>query len=83
MGFNRNGADLRNTFIHDRAEKSIFSFMTLFDFPPYTGTYMPFGDGKLGSFLGENANGTWKMPVKDLVAGNTGSVHQWSLYFNG
>lgn len=83
MGFVRNGADLRNTFIHDRAEKSIFSFKAPFDFPPYTGTYMPFGNGTLDSFLGENANGTWKITVKDLIAGNTGSVHQWSLYFNG
>jgi hypothetical protein len=83
MGFNKNGADLRNTFIHDRAEKSILSFQYPFDFPPYTGTYMPFGNGQLDSFLGENSNGTWKITVKDLVAGNTGSIHQWSLYFNG
>ncbi len=81
--FNKDGANLRDTYIHDRAEKSIFSFNYPFDFPPYTGTYMPFGNGKMDSFLGENPNGTWKIVVKDLVPENTGSVNQWSLYFNG
>jgi subtilisin-like proprotein convertase family protein len=83
MGFNKNGANLRDTYIHDRAEKNIFSFNYPFDFPPYTGTYMPFGSGKMDSFLGENPNGIWTITVKDLVASNTGSINQWSLYFNG
>jgi len=83
MGFNKNGANLRNTYLHDKAEKSILSFQFPFDFPPYTGTYMPFGNGNMASFIGENPNGTWKITVKDLIAGNSGAVHQWSLYFNG
>ena len=83
MGFNQDGANLRDTYLHDSAEKSILSFQPPLDFPPYTGTYMPFGSGRMASFVGENPNGTWKITVKDQVAANTGSVQQWSLYFNG
>lgn len=48
---------------------------------PYTGTFAPIGN--LGRFnTGLSPNGTWKLYVKDFIAGaNTGTLNSWSLQF--
>jgi subtilisin-like proprotein convertase family protein len=45
---------------------------------PYSGWV--FGNA---NYLGEAADGTWILTVKDLVAGNTGTFQSWRLKFYG
>jgi subtilisin-like proprotein convertase family protein len=44
---------------------------------PYTGTFRP--EGNLEEFIGESINGTWQLEIADLVAGNTGTLSNWTL----
>jgi hypothetical protein len=49
----------------------------------FTGTYnggWVFGDGR---HLGEAADGTWQLNVRDLSALDTGSLESWQLTFYG
>ncbi|MFN0109038.1 MAG: proprotein convertase P-domain-containing protein [Blastocatellia bacterium] len=36
----------------------------------------------LGAFIGENPNGTWTLTVTDDLAGDTGTINNWSLQVN-
>jgi subtilisin-like proprotein convertase family protein len=48
--------------------------------PPGTGTYKPAGD--LGSLVGQQAKGTWKLEVNDTGAYDVGTLYAWSLWIN-
>lgn len=48
---------------------------------PFTGNYIP--DGYIGAVNnGQNANGTWKLCIKDVAAGQTGNLINWSINFS-
>lgn len=47
---------------------------------PFNGTFIPQGDLNLFND-GQNPNGTWKLRVKDGVAGTAGTVNNWSITF--
>lgn len=47
------------------------------------GGVLPDGPGNLGNFNGQNVQGEWKLVVKDLAAGNIGTLHSWALIVNG
>ncbi|RYE13790.1 MAG: hypothetical protein EOP51_29195, partial [Sphingobacteriales bacterium] len=48
---------------------------------PYTGSFLP--EGWLGAVNnGQNANGTWRLCIRDRRAASSGSLVNWSLTFN-
>ncbi len=49
---------------------------------PYAGFWFPQGPGTLSSFNGTNPNGVWGLRVIDALAGNVGSIIDWSITFN-
>ncbi|MFL5753013.1 MAG: CotH kinase family protein [Bacteroidia bacterium] len=47
---------------------------------PFTGTFSPMG--ALYSFNnGQNGNGTWTLYIRDMAAGDQGTLNSWSLSF--
>ena len=44
---------------------------------PFTGWYHP--EGSLSVLYGKNITGTWKLKVRDLSSGQTGTLQRWSL----
>jgi subtilisin-like proprotein convertase family protein len=44
---------------------------------PTTGTYIP--QESLAAFAGSNANGNWKLRVRDTARGDTGNINSWSV----
>ena len=45
--------------------------------PPFAGPYRPYYP--LGLFTGDRAEGPWQLDVIDTAAGNTGTLHCWSI----
>jgi subtilisin-like proprotein convertase family protein len=48
--------------------------------PPFTGTFLP--EGNFSTFTG-SANGTWQLRVFDDEAAITGTLHRWTISFQG
>lgn len=44
---------------------------------PFIGSFKP--EGVLGTFVGQNANGTWRLELNDDTPGNTGTLTTWTL----
>ncbi|MBI3776376.1 MAG: proprotein convertase P-domain-containing protein [Gammaproteobacteria bacterium] len=79
------GPNFRNMYFSDDAER----MWGVFDQAPPSerhGIYLPTlntGFVSLNKFNGIDPNGTWKLVVTDVLAGNSGTVNQWSIHFNG
>ncbi|HLL55466.1 MAG TPA: choice-of-anchor D domain-containing protein, partial [Myxococcaceae bacterium] len=41
------------------------------------GTLIP--QGKMGAFIGENPNGTWRLTVSDQAGADVGTIHSWGV----
>ncbi len=66
------GADFTNTTFDDNATTAISAGAA-----PFTGSFIP--DNPLGSFIGQNPNGTWTLKIDDTAVQNTGTLLGWSL----
>jgi subtilisin-like proprotein convertase family protein/cytochrome c5 len=91
-----NGANIKNAYFLDDAEAAFGSVPTNSNItatPPFSGNWLPVTTGATvypefqftmeQRFNGENPNGTWYLEVIDFKAGNTGTVNNFSLHFNG
>jgi subtilisin-like proprotein convertase family protein len=66
------GGDYDRTVFDDQAAGAITSGS-----PPFGGSFRP--QGSLGQLNGLNPNGTWTLRVSDTVAGNTGTLTDFTL----
>jgi subtilisin-like proprotein convertase family protein len=48
--------------------------------PPFRGSFVP--EELLAQLIGHSANGTWRLIVRDVNAGDTGSLQCWSLFIH-
>ncbi|MBL8207463.1 MAG: S8 family serine peptidase [Blastocatellia bacterium] len=64
-----------NTLLDDFALNSIQNITSAG--APYSGIYRP--SGRLASFNGQSANGTWTLRVSDRVQGTTGTLRNFSF----
>lgn len=69
------GNNFCQTLLQDGAATSIQSVVTAN--APFTGTFAP--ANPLGTFIGENGNGTWQLEVQDFFSGDTGNIRAFSL----
>ena len=70
------GNNFTSTFFNATTPISLFNAT-----PPYNGTFRP--DGSLGLVNnGQNANGSWKLCIRDKKAGNIGVLNNWNLTFS-
>ena len=68
------GANLAGTIFSDSATKSLSSGSA-----PYAGTFLTIDAKGLAQLAGQSINGTWTLQLTDNVAGNTGTLTNWSL----
>src|SRR5262249_17933735 len=66
--------DYVNTTFDDDAPFPIF-----FVLPPFTGRFRPEDPSGLRRLIGRNPNGVWTLEVRDVFAGDTGTLVNWSL----
>src|SRR5262249_21976684 len=66
--------DYVNTTFDDDAPFPIF-----FGLPPFTGRFRPEDPSGLRRLIGRNPNGVWTLEVRDVFAGDTGTLQNWSL----
>jgi subtilisin-like proprotein convertase family protein len=78
-GEGNSGDNMQNTVLDDSATGGIIGVppRTAPNLAPYTGTFKPIEP--LSTFNGEPISGTWKLHVYDLVAGDVGTLAQWTL----
>jgi subtilisin-like proprotein convertase family protein len=72
--FNRHGGsgdNLTSTVFDDQAATSITAGAA-----PFTGSFKPFE--ALSAFTGQDANGTWRLVVRDVASLDTGTLNSWS-----
>ncbi|MBX9578885.1 MAG: S8 family serine peptidase [Gemmataceae bacterium] len=77
--FNRRGGsgdNLTGTVFSDAATTPISAGTA-----PFAGTFRP--EAALAPYNGRNARGVWTLTVTDYVIGNTGTLLDWSMTFNG
>ncbi|MBL0870974.1 MAG: agmatine deiminase family protein [Phycisphaerales bacterium] len=74
-GGNNSGNNFCNTVLNDSATNTIESRTSAS--APFTGSFKP--TNPLSAFNGQPGNGTWTLRVRDLAAGDTGSVRNWSV----
>ncbi|MER3415341.1 MAG: hypothetical protein C4297_03885 [Gemmataceae bacterium] len=68
------GSNFVNTVLDDQANVSIADGAS-----PFTGSFRP--EQPLAALIGKNANGTWKLRIRDIIPGVSGSLTSWSLAF--
>lgn len=83
-GGTSSGWDITNATFDDSASQLM---PLLSSAAPYTGTWLPEGAGGLAVFNGQNAQGTWKLNVRDdsgsgSTAGGGARLVRWSLDIN-
>lgn len=64
--------DFRNTVLDDEASTGI-----RLGTAPFTGAFVP--ESPLAAFDSENARGTWRLTVDDVIAGDSGTLIDWTL----
>jgi subtilisin-like proprotein convertase family protein len=70
-GPDNSGNNFTNTIFDDEASTNISAGA-----PPYTGSFKPQND-QLSRFDGKQQQGTWTLRVRDLFAGDTGTINDW------
>ncbi|HEX6651402.1 MAG TPA: Ig-like domain-containing protein [Thermoleophilaceae bacterium] len=70
-GPDNSGNNFTNTVFDDEASTNISAGT-----PPYTGSFKPQND-QLSRFDGKQQQGTWTLRVRDLFAGDTGTINNW------
>ena len=68
------GANLAGTTFSDSATASLSAGSA-----PYAGTFLTADPKGLAQLIGQSINGTWTLQVTDNVAGNPGTLTNWSL----
>ena len=71
---NLSGANLAGTTFSDAATTSLATGTA-----PYAGTFLTTDPKGLAQLAGQNINGTWTLQLTDNVAGNAGTLTNWSL----
>jgi len=49
---------------------------------PFTGTYMPSLGYSFSGFFNQTVNGDWILSISDTVAGDSGTLRSWCLFFD-
>ena len=70
-GPDNSGNNFTNTIFDDEASTNISAGA-----PPYTGSFKPQND-QLSRFDGKQQQGTWTLRVRDLFAGDVGTINEW------
>ena len=70
-GPDNSGNNFTNTVFDDEASTNISAGA-----PPYTGSFKPQND-QLSRFDGKQQQGTWTLRLRDLFAGDTGTINNW------
>jgi subtilisin-like proprotein convertase family protein len=70
-GPDNSGNNFTNTVFDDEAATNISAGT-----PPYTGSFKPQND-QLSRFDGKQQQGTWTLRVRDLFAGDVGTINGW------
>jgi subtilisin-like proprotein convertase family protein len=70
-GPDNSGNNFTNTVFDDEASTNISAGT-----PPYTGSFKPQND-QLSRFDGKQQQGTWTLRVRDLFAGDVGTINGW------
>jgi subtilisin-like proprotein convertase family protein len=70
-GPDNSGNNFTNTVFDDEASTNISAGT-----PPYTGSFKPQND-QLSRFDGRQQQGTWTLRVRDLFAGDAGTINNW------
>ena len=70
-GPDNSGNNFTGTIFDDEASTNISAGT-----PPYTGSFKPQND-QLSRFDGKQQQGTWTLRVRDLFAGDVGTINDW------
>ena len=76
----RNGSGFANIFANTLwSDQAPFGITEIFAFTPNVNLPFLIPEGAMGATHNKTPNGDWKLVIKDMAAGDTGSLNHWSL----